>query len=518
MDYYNLLHFKKEPFSNSPEPEFLFASPQHSECLQMLELAVRLRRGLNIVIGDVGTGKTTLCRKLIQNLSVLSASDSPDIETHLLLDPALGGKMGFLRAVHTLLCDAESSESDTEWQLKEKIKNGLFRKGVEEEKIVALIIDEGQKLPSECLEILREFLNYETNSFKLLQIVIFAQREIEKTLSAHPNLLDRVNVLYRLKPLTFRQTRDMIHYRVRVARESELIQNGLFSFGGLLAVYLATGGYPRKIVSLCHQVLLKMIIRGSHKAGFFFVLACAGPGAGSVVRKIQWAALLVVLIAAAGIFAFSFSERKDAGVTPEAQAAIAEEKGIVEPLSEEARLPSGPVAHSNMKMPEMLGEITFQKNMTLWRVLESIYGYAGPELIGKVVEANPHIMDVDLISEGGQIRLPAIATRRPHNRNFWVVAIQNSADLGSAYDRYRDELQTVSGNQTMIFSYWSADKGFNHAVALNRVFKDAREASEAVAVLPSGLDAKILSGWTPETVFFNRVVESSKRDRRSDEI
>ncbi len=70
MDYFNLLHLKKEPFSNSPEPEFLFSSPQHARCLQMLELAVRLRRGINLVIGDVGTGKTTLCRRLIQNLSV----------------------------------------------------------------------------------------------------------------------------------------------------------------------------------------------------------------------------------------------------------------------------------------------------------------------------------------------------------------------------------------------------------------------------------------------------------------
>ncbi|MFZ2418312.1 MAG: hypothetical protein WAW22_07315, partial [Smithellaceae bacterium] len=89
MEYFNLLHFNKEPFSNSPEPEFLFAAEQHSSCLQMLELAVRLRRGLNVVIGDIGTGKTTLCRKLIQNLAVPSSADTPAIDTFLLLDPAV---------------------------------------------------------------------------------------------------------------------------------------------------------------------------------------------------------------------------------------------------------------------------------------------------------------------------------------------------------------------------------------------------------------------------------------------
>ncbi|HOO52333.1 MAG TPA: general secretion pathway protein, partial [Alphaproteobacteria bacterium] len=76
MDYFNILNFKKEPFSNSPEPEFLLQLPQYSDCLQKLELAVRLRRGINVVVGDIGTGKTTLCRKLIQNLS----SPSQDAE------------------------------------------------------------------------------------------------------------------------------------------------------------------------------------------------------------------------------------------------------------------------------------------------------------------------------------------------------------------------------------------------------------------------------------------------------
>jgi len=73
----------------------------------------------------------------------------------------------------------------SEWQLKENIKNYLFKKGIDEGKIVVLIVDEGQKLPSFCLEILREFLNYETNEYKLLQIVVFAQGEFEQILKEH---------------------------------------------------------------------------------------------------------------------------------------------------------------------------------------------------------------------------------------------------------------------------------------------------------------------------------------------
>ena len=83
MDYYKLLQLEREPFSNSPDPEFFFQSRQHRGCLQKLELALRLKRGLNIVMGDIGSGKTTLCREIIRKFAA-----EPEFETHLILDPA----------------------------------------------------------------------------------------------------------------------------------------------------------------------------------------------------------------------------------------------------------------------------------------------------------------------------------------------------------------------------------------------------------------------------------------------
>ena len=76
MEYFSILNLDQEPFSNSPDPEYFFRSQQHMGCLQKLELSLRLRRGLNVVIGDVGTGKTTLCRQLIRNFA-----DDKDYET-----------------------------------------------------------------------------------------------------------------------------------------------------------------------------------------------------------------------------------------------------------------------------------------------------------------------------------------------------------------------------------------------------------------------------------------------------
>ena len=187
MDYFRILNLKKEPFSNSPEPEFFFQSVKHLGCLQKVELAVRLRRGLSVVVGDVGTGKTTLCRQLILKFAS-SEEDRNQIETHLLLDPSFTNPLEFLSTVAMTFGVSDTGSNVSEWQLKENIKNYLFSKGVDEGKIVVLIIDEGQKLPDFCLEILREFLNYETNEFKLLQIVIFAQREFEQIFKRHKNL------------------------------------------------------------------------------------------------------------------------------------------------------------------------------------------------------------------------------------------------------------------------------------------------------------------------------------------
>ncbi len=279
MDYFSILDLQREPFSNSPDPEFFFQSRQHQGCLQRLELALRLRRGLNVVIGDVGTGKTTLCRQLIRKFS-----GDPDLETHLVLDPDFSSPVDFLQAVAEMFDPGQPPpETVDPWQLKEKIKNALFQKGVDQKKTVVLIIDEGQKLPGQCLEMLREFLNYETNEHKLLQIAIFAQPEFERTLESRPNFADRINLKHILGPMDFRDTRNMIRYRLSQSSEAGHREN-LFTLAGLWAVYRATGGYPRKIIHLCHQCLLSVIIQNRRRAGWALVRSC-GRRAGAISRR-----------------------------------------------------------------------------------------------------------------------------------------------------------------------------------------------------------------------------------------
>lgn len=520
MNYYNILKFKKEPFSNSPEPEFLFQLPLYSGCLQKLELAVRLRRGINVVIGDIGTGKTTLCRKLIQSLSSTSA-DSIKIETHLLLDPAFNSVVDFLQTVALMLGIKDLNDCESEWHLKERIKDYLFDKGVDEKTIVVLIIDEGQKIPENCLEILREFLNYETNKFKLLQIIIFAQKEFEAILKKKANLYDRVNLLYYLKPLSFKQMRAMINYRLSVARDYENAPS-LFGFWGFAAIYLAAGGYPRKVVFLCHQVVLKMIVRGTQRAGWFFVRNCVRETAKPYGGKFKLAlasllaVVLVISIASALLQLQNADAYKKLPVNSSASAAPASQANPVASEVKQVNQAAAvavnqPVIQENnnqeIKMPDFIGKIPMTKRRTVWWTLNNIYGDVNPDIMNTVIAANPHIRNKYIITEGTVISLPSIpADLKPVGEGDSVVVLKSGKDLETMYNIFRNNPDWRKMPQLVFLSFWNKKEGVEFAIVIDKSFKNNKSAEEALGKLPKAVasEAKILSRWDADTVFFNR--------------
>jgi general secretion pathway protein A len=510
MNYYNILDFKKEPFSNSPEPEFLFQLPQYSDCLQKLELAVRLRRGINVVIGDIGMGKTTLCRKLIQNFSSTSA-DSTIIETHLLLDPAFNDTVEFLQTFALMLGIKDLNDCKSEWHLKEKIKDYLFDRGVDEKRIVVLIIDEGQKIPENCLEILREFLNYETNKFKLLQIIIFAQKEFRAILKKRANLFDRINLLYNLRPLNFKQMRAMIDYRLNIARDSEKLPS-LFSFPGFAAVYLATGGYPRKVVILCHQVVLKMIIRGKKEAGWFLVRSCISEMTTPLSGRLKWAMVssLIIVVMVISISAITLQLlNADAHKPLPAISTVPEVKQLA-PLNVAANsLSIQENKIQDVRMPDYLGKIPMTKRRTIWWTMNNIYGETGSNIMNAVFEANPHIRNKNMVTEGTTVILPSIpADIKPINEGDVIVALESGKNLETIYNTFRNNPNERNLPPLAFLSFWNKEEGIEFAIVIDKCFKNINMAKEAVGKLPPVIaaKAKILSQWNADTVFFNRRV------------
>lgn len=296
MNLYANLDLEREPFSNSPDPNFLHETRQHATCLQELEISLRLRRGLNVITGDIGTGKTTLCRSLLRTF----AEDS-EADIHLLLDPHFDTPEEFLRVILGSVSRLAPDPCMGLWELKEALKQQLFRLGMVERRLVVLIIDEGQKISLENLELLREMLNYETNSSKLLQIVIFAQRELEPMLAAMPNLTDRINVRRRLVPLSLAETRRMILHRLQVAGSGDAAPQVSFSPAAILAIHLASGGSPRKIVRLCHMAMLEMLVRGKTRVGLLEARTAVRPGEGQSQRRRRAMALAVSAVLCLGL-------------------------------------------------------------------------------------------------------------------------------------------------------------------------------------------------------------------------
>jgi len=579
MDYFSILNFKQEPFSNSPDPEFFFHSREHLECLQKLELSLLLRRGLNVIIGDVGTGKTTLCRQLIRRFA-----RRDEITTHLILDPYFLDANEFLTAVGKILMGSEVKLGSNEWQIKEQIKQYLFKRGVEQNKTTVLIIDEGQKIPVFCLEILREFLNYETNEFKLLQIIIFAQTEFENTVKKYANFADRINLYHYLKPLSFRDTRLMIKYRLEKSKDTNKKMD-IFSFPALLTIYRKTGGYPRKIINLCHHCVLAMIVQNRSGVGYRLVRSC--------IRRIyprepvRWKGAVatagIAVFAATILLAFQIpdqlktllpekiseklsalhqTENRDADPSnakpeavdqPDTQVTVAGVKADeipaadeseptpadhAETVSDEVAAEAGAQVASIAETPvqpedseqvlqtepqtreasaQLLGDIKLKYNDNLSRVIQRVYGLYTSKYFRLLILANPDIDDPDRVEIGQTVHLPAIpATVTPAKEKVWWILMTENDTLEAAYDYLRTYPDHAP--PARLIPYRNGQSGIRFAVILKENFYDEASAEQRLRDLPPGLSPKgaVSTLWDEETVFFANPFSGRKKISKSE--
>lgn len=232
-----------DPFTLTPDPAFLYQSDGHAEALAGLKLGIWERRGLMVMIGEVGTGKTTLVYSLLSNLD-------PDIETAYLSNTLLSFEEILASALRDFGVPCASRQRI---ELIEAL-NGFLRRCALAGKTAVLVIDEAQNLSDEVFEGLRLLLNFETYKSKLLQIVLVGQPELASRLRS-PGLRqvrDRIAVRCHLNPLSRREAMGYIEHRLEMVGGT----SGLFTRPALGLLVRKSRGIPRRINVLCHNAML----------------------------------------------------------------------------------------------------------------------------------------------------------------------------------------------------------------------------------------------------------------------
>ena len=268
--YCDYFGFSEKPFNITPDPAFLYLSPGHEELLTSIVYGIQERKGFIVVVGDVGTGKTTILNTALQWLSQKTKSAyvcNYDMNFEELLALVLF-ELG-LEKTGTKLSKVAALQCLSEFAQKQLSSGGN----------VAIIVDEAQNLNLRAMENLRLLSNMETPKHKLVQIVLCGQPELDTRLDQPEleQLKQRVSVRRRIQPLNEKETYEYIRHRLEVADHPG---TDLFGFKALGGIWNYSAGVPRKINILCDNALT-IAFRNNKKAVNQSILMQA-------IRDLRW--------------------------------------------------------------------------------------------------------------------------------------------------------------------------------------------------------------------------------------
>lgn len=257
LQFYGL---KEAPFTITPNPRFLYLSAKHREALNHLLYGIRERKGFVQLTGEVGAGKTTLCRALLEQLP------PEQFSTALILNPVLNPDQMMAAIATEFGLDVRNKDR---FQILQ-ILNHFLLEEMAKQRDVILIIDEAQNLTNDLLEQVRLISNLETDDRKLIQIVLMGQPELRDRLNEHSlrQLRQRITVRYHLRPLRFAEVKDYIRHRLHVSGA-----NGTpyFSMAAVWRIFNYSKGIPRLVNAVCDKCLLAGFVH--QRDGISFGLA-----------------------------------------------------------------------------------------------------------------------------------------------------------------------------------------------------------------------------------------------------
>lgn len=242
------LGLTEAPFSLSPDPRYFYMSLQHRATLAKANYAIEQRQGISVIYGDVGAGKTTIARRLYAEYR-----DRSDYETAYIPTPFYPSEFQFLKGICAEYGIQPKRSKIYQLATFKKFLNDVYSNG----RNTLLIIDEAQILVGPQFELLRQLLNYETDTKKLIQIVLLGQNELRNKLRPKRALTSRLATRSTIEPLHFEDTVNMINFRVIVAGRSE----PLFTDDAIRTIYNHSRGMPRDICVLGLNIMALALMK-----------------------------------------------------------------------------------------------------------------------------------------------------------------------------------------------------------------------------------------------------------------
>ena len=438
LEFYNL---NKGPFHITPDPEFLFLSPSHKEALASIIYGVEERKGFITINGDVGVGKTTIVRSYLEKV------DKEKIKIVYIFNP----DVSFKALLQTIFVELGMTiETDDVFEMVNHLHHELietYKKGND----VVLIIDEAQNIPVKTLESLRMLSNLETSKDKLLQIVLIAQPEFDKTLSQDSlrQLRQRIVIKTTIQPLTEKESAAYIQHRLAKTLNEA---TDIFTPEAIRLIVRQAKGIPRILNILCDNALISGYGYKERPVSEKVVKeVIAERRDDSCIGRLKWAlAVPLVIFLFAGFYtvfnllsgpsepvkenylitAPPYPDEKEAPQAKNTENKIgyyhfggkkrtAKNEGLIEHAAQATAAAGrdGKKGKENIKAAsENLGgegraavkTVIVKEDDSLFELTLDAYGCISDRLVEWVGKKNPHIKDTDYIEIGDSIRLPRL--------------------------------------------------------------------------------------------------------------